>query len=262
MNLTLPRAPTPDQRLGRLEDPVGDFPFYNGAPTVITGAQWLLVMVATGLAFGLLIAPIAWPGGAAGAWIPALLFPAIPLAALAWVAPEGWRSIFGKVGVRELRLMLGFALLNIAVSMGVGTLVQAYFGVSANAAAAQLAVLDGAERVQYFARMAPQLLGEELVTLLPFLALMHWLTNRCGTGRKKAIVAAWLLSALVFGLLHLPTYNWNWVQCVAIIGSARLVLSLPWIMTKNIWVSTGAHIANDWLLFSLSLLGAGLASKA
>jgi hypothetical protein len=31
---------------------------------------------------------------------------------------------------------------------------------------------------------------------------------------------------------------------------------LAWIMTKNIWVSTGAHIVNDWLLFSMTLLGA------
>ena len=43
------------------------------------------------------------------------------------------------------------------------------------------------------------------------------------------------------------------------IGSARIVLTLPWILTKNIWVSTGAHIINDWLLFGLSLLGAGMA---
>jgi len=41
-----------------------------------------------------------------------------------------------------------------------------------------------------------------------------------------------------------------------------MVLTLPWILTKNIWVSTGAHIANDWLLFSLSLLGAVLVGKA
>jgi membrane protease YdiL (CAAX protease family) len=52
------------------------------------------------------------------------------------------------------------------------------------------------------------------------------------------------------------------VQCIIIIGSARLVLTLPWIMTKNIWVSTGAHIVNDWLLFLMGLLGSSLAVKA
>jgi membrane protease YdiL (CAAX protease family) len=47
---------------------------------------------------------------------------------------------------------------------------------------------------------------------------------------------------------------------VLVIGVARMVLTLPWIMTKNIWVSTGAHIINDWSLFGLALLGAGLAT--
>jgi membrane protease YdiL (CAAX protease family) len=32
-------------------------------------------------------------------------------------------------------------------------------------------------------------------------------------------------------------------------------------LTKNIWVSTGAHIINDWMLFLMALLGAGLVGK-
>jgi len=46
-----------------------------------------------------------------------------------------------------------------------------------------------------------------------------------------------------------------------VIGTARLVLTLPWILTKNIWVSTGAHIINDWLLLGGVVLGAGLLGK-
>ena len=49
---------------------------------------------------------------------------------------------------------------------------------------------------------------------------------------------------------------------IVVIGTARMVLTLAWVLTKNIWVSTGAHITNDWLLFSMSLLGAGLVGKA
>ena len=80
-------------------------------------------------------------------------------------------------------------------------------------------------------------------------------------GRKGAIVGAWLTTSVIFGLIHLPTYDWNWIQCLVVIGSARLVLTLPWILTKNIWVSTGAHIVNDWLLFTMTILGASLAGK-
>jgi membrane protease YdiL (CAAX protease family) len=124
-----------------------------------------------------------------------------------------------------------------------------------------LAELDAAGRILYFAKTIPQLFGEEVITLLPFLALLQVFTRGLGLGRKGAIIGAWLVSSVIFGLIHLPTYDWNLIQCLVIIGTARMVLTLPWIMTKNIWVSTGAHILNDWLLLGVGLLGAGLAGK-
>lgn len=247
-----------DQRLGRLEDAGSDFPFYNGVPVPITGAQWLLVMVAVAAGFAMLTLPIRWPGGAWSGMIPALLFAAIPMVALARVAPGHWRAIFGRVGGRELRLMIGFALLNIVVSLSVGVAVHAFAKVASNAATTQLADLDALGRVAFFAKTVPQLFGEEVLTLLPFLALMTALHGRAGLGRRGAIIGAWLISSLAFGLIHLPTYDWNLIQCIVIIGTARLVLTLPWILTKNIWVSTGAHIVNDWLLFGAGLVGAGM----
>jgi membrane protease YdiL (CAAX protease family) len=255
------RTVVPTPRLWRLEDPVGDFPYYKGVPVQISGRQWLFVMAAVAAAFVALILPVPWPGGPFAVLIPALLFAAIPLAALAHVAPGHWKAIFGKVGGRELRLMLGFALLNIVISLTVGAIVRALAEVSPNAAAEQLSGMDTVGRILFYAKTIPQLLGEELVTILPFLALMYLLTNRFGFGRRGAIIGAWLISALLFGLIHLPTYDWNVIQCIVVIGTARLVLTLPWILTKNIWVSTGAHIVNDWLLFTLSLVGAGLVGK-
>ena len=262
MTLDAPHALAPAERLRWLEDPGRDFPFYNGAPVGLSAWQWLFVIAAVAAGFAVLVAPIPWPAGPLGALIPAVLFPAIPLAAMAHVAPGHWSVIFGKVRGRELKLMLGFALLNIVVSMSVGAVVHALTNVTPNAAIAQLSGTDIAGRIAYFAKTIPQLFGEEVVTLLPFLALMHALTSPFGVGRKGAIVGAWLVSSLLFGLIHLPTYDWNLVQCIVVIGSARMVLTLPWILTKNIWVSTGAHIVNDWLLFTLGLLGAGLAGKA
>jgi membrane protease YdiL (CAAX protease family) len=264
MHVTLdtPRALAPAQRLVRLEDPIGDFPFYKGAPVPISSLQWLFVMAAVVAAFLVLVLPIPWPGGPFGALIPALLFPVIPLAALARVAPGHWKAIFGKVGGRELRLMLGFALLNIVVSMSVGGIVQALTDVTPNAATAQLGAMDMPGRIAFFAKTIPQLFGEEVITLLPFLALLQLLSNRFGVGRKGAVIGAWLISSVLFGLIHLPTYDWKLIQCIAVIGSARMVLTLPWILTKNIWVSTGAHIVNDWLLFGIGLLGASLLGKA
>jgi membrane protease YdiL (CAAX protease family) len=240
---------------------VGDFPYYKGVPVRISGPQWLCVIAAVAVAFLALVLPIPWPGGAFAPLIPAILFAAIPLAALARVAPGHWKAIFGRVGGRELRLMLGFALLNIVVSMSVGGIVRAFTEVTPNAAAEMLSGMDATGRVLFFAKTIPQLFGEELVTILPFLALLYLLVNRFGVGRRSAVIGAWLISAFVFGLIHLPTYDWNLIQCVVIIGAARLMLTLPYILTKNIWVSTGAHIINDWLLLGATVAGAGLVGK-
>jgi uncharacterized protein len=50
-----------------------------------------------------------------------------------------------------------------------------------------------------------QLFGEELLTILPFLAIMTLCAKTLGLSRKASIFWAWSLSAIVFGLLHLPT---------------------------------------------------------
>ena len=75
-----------------------------------------------------------------------------------------------------------------------------------------------------------------------------------GLSRRGAILLAWVASALAFATAHLPTYDWNVVQCLVGIGAARLVLTLPYIMTKSLWVSAGAHIIYDWTLFAIVAL--------
>ena len=94
-----------------------------------------------------------------------------------------------------------------------------------------------------------------MISILPFLAILWCCHQKLGLTRKSAILIAWLSTALIFGALHLPTYDWNFLQCFLVIGTARIVLLSGYIITKNIWVSTGSHIINDWLLFSLMLLG-------
>ena len=157
--------------------------------------------------------------------------------------------------------MFGFAALNILVTLSIGVILQAFTEVASNSATSQLGSLDTAGRIAFFAKTIPQLLGEEVITILPFLAALQLFSKGFGLNRQAAIVGTWLLTALMFGLIHLPTYGWNVVQCIAVIGSARLVLTLAWIKTKNLWVSTGAHIVNDWLLFLVALLGSSLVVK-
>ena len=240
------------------EDSGRDFPFYCGDPAAITGAQWGFLLALAAAAFTLLIAPIPWPGGALGACIPAVLLSAIPLAGLAWASHGNVGRLFGPVGWRGIGLMVLFALLNIAVTMAVGAIVKFTLGAASNPAIATASSLAPRDLALFLSKTAIQLVGEEVLTILPFLALLQALISRCGLGRAAGVFWAWLVSAFLFGLIHLPTYDWDFAQCLIIIGTARLVLSLAYIKTKNLWISSGAHILNDWILIGVNVAGAKL----
>lgn len=237
-----------------------DFPFYAGTTERFGARQWGLVLAGVVLGFAALIVPMPWSTSRYGQFIPALLFVAIPLMALALATPRHWSALFRRVGGRDVGVMLLIALLSLIVSAVVGVLVMKLHGAESNPVFTSLAAQSSSERVLFFLKTVPQLLGEELVTVLPLLALMALFHGPLGLSRRNAIVLAWLLSALIFGALHLPTYGWNLVQSFLVIGSARLVLSLAYLWTKNLWVSAGAHILNDWALFGLGLLLSGLAA--
>ena len=231
-----------------------DFPFYAGTPVSLSGLQWLLVLASVALAFWLLVAPWTRPPQPWGMWIPVLLFCLVPLGALALVAGRAWTALFHRLSGRDLLLMVGIAALNLVVTLLVGLLLSGLDYGSANPAFKSMGEADTATRVMAFAAMVPQLLGEELLTILPLLALLWWLHTRMKLPRRTALVLAWLLSAIPFALVHLPTYQWDLVQCLVIIGTARLVLSLAYLFSRNLWVSTGAHVLNDWTLFGFALL--------
>ena len=235
-----------------------DFPFYADSPLTISGAGWLMVMVATVVGFAALGTPMPFEDNIVTGWIRGAIFVGLPLVALAREAPGRWKAIFRRVGFGDVLLMFGIAILNIIVTLSIGALLQKFGSVSANAGVAGAADLEGLRLANFFAKVGVQMLGEELLTILPFLAILAWLYGKAGMGRNAAVLAAWLLSAIIFGLLHLPTYNWNIAQCVLVIGGARVVLTLAYVWTKNIWVSTGAHVINDWTLIGSTVFLAPL----
>jgi hypothetical protein len=232
-----------------------DFPYYNGKPVAISDWQWLIVMAAVAGGFLALTSGPPLFATRYGQFIAAILFFTVPLAALAIITPKYWTALFRRVRIRDVMWMFVFALLNITVSMVVGFLVFETLGANPNAAIAGLAGMSAPDTTLFFLKTAVQLFGEEVLTILPFLALLNLLHTRLQMSRTPAVIGAWLVSSLMFGAVHLPTYQWNLVQCLVVIGSARLVLTLPYLLTKNIWVSTGTHVLNDWLLFAMSLLG-------
>ncbi len=129
-------------------------------------------------------------GNGAGRLIPALLFVALPLLALANVAGRHWRALFRRVRLREIAWMIVFALLNVVVSISVAMVVRSLTTTTTNPANALLESASGGERVAFFAATLPQLLGEELLTILPLLALLSFFHARLGWSRRRALIVA------------------------------------------------------------------------
>ena len=248
------------QRFGRLIERADgrDFPFYDGEPLDVAGWKWGVIILACLVGFSaLLFYPAA---NDLQSLVPRILFPAIPLAVFIGFTGRYWTALFRKLAGVDYLNMVVFWLLNLAVSGVVGFLVMIVFGANANPATDGLAEGGPLQIIAFYVGTGIQLFGEEIFTILPFLAVMYLLFTKAKLSRNTSVILAWLITAAWFGAAHLPTYGWNFAQAFLIIGAARLVLTLAYIRTKNILVSMGAHVLNDWTIFTIALVAAGAAS--
>lgn len=224
-----------------------DLPYYAGEPVAITPVGWLFILATVVASFLLLIflplrtVPLSF--------LPAILFTGLPLLAL--MAVTGWRApaLFRPIGLKDFGIGIGFGLLTLLLSFVIGLTVSAFFGTATNAAVAGLATFNAIDLLLFLMRTFVQLIGEEVVSILPLLAVLWLCVTKFGLSRRMGLAIAVVVSTLWFSAMHLPTYNWNFMQCLAIIGSARIVLTLAYLFTRNLWVSSIAHIFNDWVLF-------------
>lgn len=238
--------PLPGSRFTGFEQPGRDFPFNDGAALRLTGPQWAFVLAMLALGFAALVAPVPFFETRHGQLVPALLFVALPLCALGHVAPGHATVLFRRVRGSDVAWMGVFAALALIASAAQAVVVEHLSTVAENPAAQAVEHMDGAEIAWLFARTVPQLVGEELLTMLPFLATLSFVHMKLGLPRRTAVWWAGGVSTLLFSAAHLPTYDWNVAQCFVVIGAARVVLTLAYVKTKNLWVSVGAHVVMDW----------------
>lgn len=227
-----------------------EFPYCGDRQASIGGSGWAWILASVGVAYAALVTipAKAFPL----TLLPPLLFVCIPLATLAWVTGGRWKELFRPVGWREIGLMVLFAVANIIVSLAVALLINTFGTTAANPVMVQMDAMSATDFVLRLIPTLPQLIGEELLTILPFLAVFWFTTRRLGWGQKAGIVAALVVSAFIFAAAHLPTYDWHWLQCFGVIGIGRIVMTLAFVWTRNLWVTGGAHILNDWVEFGAS----------
>ena len=128
-----------------------------------------------------------------------------------------------------------------------------------------------------------QIMGEACLSILLF-AVLYKALNRAW-GRSDPWVrplVAWLVSAFLFGMPHLPTYRWNFLQCLVIffslfLGFAAFVATRSWtilflshflydLLSRPLVLNACRHAALLWLLVAVACVywhfGSGSASRS
>ncbi|MGG1166295.1 hypothetical protein [Bacillus mycoides] len=88
--------------------------------------------------------------------------------------------------------------------------------------------------------IAIQLIGENIM-FVSILFFWHKIIRSFIISPITSITASLILSGSSFGLLHLSTYNYNWVQCLTIIGIPAIAQMIFFLIFKNIHMGYILH---------------------
>ncbi|MGO3751794.1 MAG: CPBP family glutamic-type intramembrane protease [Peptoniphilaceae bacterium] len=111
-------------------------------------------------------------------------------------------------------------------------------------------VINNDNILKLFIIMIVQLFVEEILFVLPFLFIFNKFKYY---NRIMAIIAAWIISSIIFGALHLPTYNYNLFQSLVVISLIRFAISSAYVWRKNLALSYLIHVIYDFLILILVL---------
>ncbi|WP_277217883.1 CPBP family intramembrane glutamic endopeptidase [Peptoniphilus vaginalis] len=101
-----------------------------------------------------------------------------------------------------------------------------------------------------------QFIAEEIIFIIPFLFVINKLRIK---KEKLKTIAAILVSSLIFGAMHLTTYNFNIIQAVLVISIIRTGLTMSYVLSKNLTVTYLVHMIYDWTLIWIYLTAGKMA---
>ncbi|MEN6656447.1 MULTISPECIES: hypothetical protein [Bacillus] len=101
--------------------------------------------------------------------------------------------------------------------------------------------------------IAIQLIGENIM-FVSILFFWHKIIRSFIISPVSSITASLILSGSSFGLLHLSTYNYNWVQCLTIIGIPAIAQMIFFLIFKNIHMGYILHFNYNLIIILFSYI--------
>lgn len=168
---------------------------------------------------------------------------AISLLSLLLIDKKFIKKIFLPIRAKDLLYIiigLGFSLIAIVIS---SILVQKLGIEGSNNPIFDVLTEDNFK--SFFLSTLIQFIAEEIIFIIPFLFVINKV--KIENNIIKTILAI-LISSIIFGAMHLSTYDFNILQAVLIISIIRTGLSMSYVISKNLSVTYIIHIIYDWTL--------------
>lgn len=146
-------------------------------------------------------------------------------------------------------IMLGIIILNYLLSIGFHSIVSKS---SSTTASNPIIGIAKTKLLITIISLAWAMFGEEAIKLsLFFIFFKGWKYNK---ENKMKYWLSWIIVSILFGLFHLSTYKYNFLQCIFIIGIPSILYGYLWKKTENPFLMWGTHFSYDTILILISLL--------
>ena len=179
---------------------------------------------------------------------------AISLLSLLLIDKKFIKKIFLPIRAKDLLYIiigLGFSLIAIVIS---SILVQKFGIKGSNNPIFDVLTEDNFK--SFFLSTLIQFIAEEIIFIIPFLFVINKV--KIENNIIKTTLAI-LISSIIFGTMHLSTYDFNILQAVLIISIIRTGLSMSYVISKNLSVTYIIHIIYDWTLIFIYIAAGQMA---
>ncbi|WP_158727540.1 CPBP family intramembrane glutamic endopeptidase [Levilactobacillus enshiensis] len=174
--------------------------------------------------------------------------------ALLWqFGRPAFRQFFGKLARRSWLTIPGVMVMSLVLTFSAAAIGKVFhlLRLNANPTGAVLQSHGLWQNSLYLLQSAGQIAGEELFTAAIALPIFYLVARRFSP--RVGWWLSCLVSALIFGGIHLTTYNWDLYQCFIVIGLTRFPFNYAWRKTNSLWGGIIAHVLYDFLLLAKNL---------